>query len=145
MSDQDIETRRAADARHRENRGRLATAHARFETTGTGSTQFEDSVEFGLTFIERPFVSMGYTIDIDALAEALGIDEEDSEVPLPQVTSYVVEWDQDERGFFTGAWCAAVVAFAPDVVLPEGFLVAVNHHFTFAATAIKDVPVDVST
>ena len=137
----DLERRRAADARHHENRARLAMAYARFDSEGSGSMEFEDGVDFGLTFIEQPYVTTGHVIDLDELAEALGLDEGVTP-PIPQVSSYVTEWQIDDRGFYVGAWCAAVVS---DMALPEGVTVSIQHHFTFSAVAIKDVPIDVTT
>jgi hypothetical protein len=141
----DIEIRRAADARHHENRARLAYAYARYATEGVGSTQFEDAAEFGLTFIEKPFVSVGAEVNLDELAEALGIDEEALDIPLPHTSAFVVDWDRDERGYYVGAWCAGVVTFPQTLTLPEGFLLEVTHHLTFAGVGIKDVPLDVTT
>ena len=83
----DIELRRAADARHHENRARLAWSWGRFDSTGSGSVEFEDAVDFGLTFIEQPYVSTGHSVDTDELAELLGLDEGVAPT-LPQVTSY---------------------------------------------------------
>lgn len=140
----DLERRRAADARHHENRARLAHAWARFETEGVGSAQFEDEIEFGLTFLDRPYVSTGASVDLDALAETLALDEEDLEIPLPTVSAYVVEWSRDERGFYTGCWCAAVVTL-PGATLPEGGQLIIEHNFTFSGVALKDVPVDLTT
>ena len=119
MGDSDLETRRAADARHRENRARLANANALFESTGLGAIEFEDVHDFGLTFIERPFIAIGHGIDVDALSASLEVDEESAELLLPHVTTYVVEWDRDERGYYVGAWCAANVTFDSQLALPE--------------------------
>ena len=142
----DLELRRRADARHHENRARLAHAYARFATEGVGSAQFEDVVDFGLTFIEKPFVAVGAEVDLDALAEALGLDEEDEAIPMPHVSSYVVEWDRDERGFYVGAWCAGVVTFPTgSATVPADFVLEVTHNFTFSGVALKDIPIDATT
>lgn len=140
----DLERRRAADERHRQNKARLAQAYARYQTDGTGSEQFEDPVDFGLTFLERPFISVGHILDLDELAEELGLDEEDPEIPIPLATTYVVEWDRDDNGFYVGAWCAARVSFDTETqaALDPDFRVTIQHHLTFSAIAMKDVPPD---
>lgn len=143
----DVEYRRAADARNRENRARLAQVGARFTQTGEGSIEFEDAVDFGLTFVEEPYVITGHIIDI----EGLRLNDDDTP-DLPQVSSYVVEWDRDDRGFYVGAWCAGVVTYpVVDAGTVDGAAAQVaraqtivRHLFTFAAIAIKDVPLDVT-
>lgn len=144
----DLDYRRAADARHAENRARFAQVNARFAQTGFGSMEFADPVDFGLTFIDEPYVSTGHSIDVDEL----GVDDSDETPTLPQITSYVVEWSRDDRGFYVGAWCAGTVTYAPtssdpaDTAEIEGAReqATVKHMFTFSATAIKDIPIDVT-
>ena len=136
----DLEQRRADVERHAENTARIAMAFARFSTAGIGSIEFEDRVDFGLTFIEKPFLSIGYELDLDELGETLGIDEEDIP-PIPIVTGLVTDWDQDERGFYVGAWVGAVVYFPPGAVtVPGDAQVDCEIHYTFTAIAMKDVP-----
>lgn len=148
----DLEARRRADARHHENKPRLAFAFGEYESTGIGSEQFTKATEFGATFTERPFVAVGAQIDADSIAEAFDLDP-DADVPLPHVTAYVTEWNRDERGFYTGAWCACTVTFPAEVLvapgdpptaipLPDDLVVKVQHHFTFSGIAMKDVPID---
>src|SRR4028118_58796 len=50
-----INDRYAEQRRHAENKGRLAHAYTRVNTSGSGTYEFEDCIEFGLTFVERPF------------------------------------------------------------------------------------------
>ena len=137
-----LESQRAEQVRHRENSARLAMAFAKFESQGQGTVEFEERVDFGLTFIQEPYITYGCQIDLDEFAELIGVAESDTPV-LPQSTGYVTEWDIDDRGFYTGAWMAATV-FDPTGVLPTGVEMLVNHHFTFTAVAIKDVPLDVT-
>lgn len=137
----DLERRRSEVERHAENTARLALAFARFTTTGIGAVEFEERVDFGLTFIEKPFLSIGYALDLDELAETLDIDEEDTP-PIPIVSGLVTEWEQDERGFYTGAWVGAAVYFPPSTIpVPATASVECEVHYTFQAIAIKDVPV----
>lgn len=138
----EMEQARAELARHRENSARLALAFAKFESTGQGTVEFEERVDFGLTFIEKPYITYACEIDLDELANQVGSTEDETPV-LPLVSGYVTEWDIDDRGFYTGAWMAAVV-FDPSGVLPTDVQIVIDHHFTFTAIAIKDVPLDVT-
>lgn len=141
MSDE-LDRARAELARHRENSARLALAFARFETTGQGTLQFEERVDFGLTFIEEPFITYGCQIDMDDLADQLDLDEDETPT-LPQATGYVTEWDTDDRGFYTGAWVAATV-YDPTGKIPTSVDIAIDHHFSFQAVGMKDIPLDVT-
>ena len=78
---------------------------------------------------------------MDTRADALGLDPDDV-VPLPHCTPYVTEWDQDERGFYVGAWVAVVVSFGPLDTVDIGAQPGIEHHFTFSGIAIKDIPID---
>lgn len=138
----DLDARREEVARHRENGARLAQAYTVFKTTGQGTQQFEDRVSFGLTFIEKPVIAYGSACDIDDLADLLDIDDDD--VPMPVTAGFVVNWDQDERGFYTGCWVAVRVSFPPIDAVSVDILPEIEHHFTFSAIGMKDIPVDVT-
>lgn len=136
------ERRDAERARHAENAARLAQAYWKFDSTGQGAIEFGDRVDFGLTFIEEPFVSFGAQLDLDALGDLLVTDP--SETPkMPMVSGFVTAWDQDDRGFYVGAWCAVHVFFPTYTAVAADVAVEMSHHFTFTAIAIKDVPIDV--
>lgn len=127
--------------RHRENRARLAQAYADFTTNGQGSIEFGKRIDFGLTFIERPYVSYGAELDIEALEDLVGKDSEDNLVPpLPLTMGYVTEWDRDDRDFYIGCWVAARINFPVTPYVDVKVAVPVVHHFTFAAIAYKDIP-----
>lgn len=134
-----LNQRLAEQGRHRENRGRLGHAYARFTTTGVGTFEFEDRVEFGMTFVERPFIATGYQIDVDAAEEAAGTSA--SVYRLPLVTSYITEWDLTDRDHYIGCWVATVI-YLPDYegASPQ---VRLHHDFTWSGIALKDVPSDV--
>lgn len=135
------ERARGEQERHKENAARLAQAYAEFDTTGQGSIEFEQRVNFGLTFIEKPIVAYGTEIDVDALDELLDNDSETNNVPaLPLCTGFVTEWDRDDRDFYIGCWIAARVSFPSSPAVPTETPVALTHHFTFSAIAMKDVP-----
>lgn len=137
---EDLDARRERAAQDKENSARLAHSYATFTTTGQGSIQHPKRVAFDTTFTEKPFVQHGCVVDVDALGDALGQDSED--VTLPLVTGYVTEWDQDDRDFYVGCWIGARVAFLPDDLVDVEAQPSIEHHFTFSAIAIKDIPTD---
>ncbi len=145
---EDLELRRAEVERHRENSTRLAQAYGRFTSNGQGSIVFPDRLGFGLTFIEEPYTSWCPMIDVDELEDLLDNSQasrmqgQSNVAAFPMITPYVVDWDQDDRGFYVGAWCGVRVWWPPtDAVLttasPE-----IVHNFTFTGKAIKDVPLE---
>jgi hypothetical protein len=139
-----LERRHGEQERHRENSGRLAMVYQRFETTGQGSFEFEERIDFGLTYVEEPFVAYGSYVDLDDLANLLDLDN-DTAPPFPVTSGHVTNWDQDENDFYVGAWVGVRVYFPPgdEVLVPIDALTVVRHHFSFQANAIKDVPLDV--
>ena len=139
----DLEQRIAEKEAIRENSARLASAYSAYKSTGQGSVQFARRTDFELTFIERPFVAYGAVIDLDDLADLLNLDPGD-DIPIPLVSGFVTEWDVDERGFYIGAWVACRVQFPTGTpAVPPDTAVKVEHHFTFQAIAMKDIPLDV--
>lgn len=159
----DLETRRAEIERHRENSARLAKTYARFRTTGQGTIQIDRRVDFGLTFIEKPYLTTGCEVNLDEYSELLNIDDSDPVPPLPMSTVYVTDWDQDDRGYYTGCWVAISVYPSPlaiagnaadvagsavDPAYQEALLelagaqIEIQHHLTFEAIAMKDIPED---
>lgn len=139
---EEAEYRRQELDRHKENAARLAQAYAEFDSTGQGSIEYERRIDFGLTFIEKPYVAYGAELDLEALDDLLGKESEDNGVPaLPMCAGYVTEWDRDDRDFYVGCWVAARVNFPTYPVVDATVEVQVTHHFTFSAIAMKDVPV----
>lgn len=152
---EELEQQRADLDRHRENAARLAQAFAKFESTGQGSIEFDRRCTFDLTFIEQPYITYGCEIDLEELADLLGTGVADTP-PLPMASGYVTDWDTDERGFYTGCWCAVSVHYAwnsatgdtPELEQAQLELLRVakvymRHHFTFTGMAMKDIPIDV--
>lgn len=135
------ERRRAALQRNATNAARLAFADFHFKVTnGNGFYQFPKAGDFGLTFAERPAVSTGVVIDIDALAELEEVEDED-DIVVPSITGFVVEWDLNERGFYVGAWCGVNVYWPVGAVAPEDYVFYID--YTFHGIAIKDVDPEV--
>ena len=141
----DMERRRGWVNQNAENSGRLAHAYAVFETTGWGEAAFEDCFEFRLTFVEVPVVSYGSRI---ISASNLPVDNEDDvlvDTRFPRCSGMVYQYKQDNRGFFTGAWCLATVdtrsPYVPTTVTEDpGY--AIEHWFTFSGIALKDLPAE---
>lgn len=140
----DVERRRAEVERHQENAARFAEAFGKYRSTGQGSIEFESRIDFGLTFIEEPYMSYGCVIDIDELADKLGDDPATTgrTPPLPICTGYVTDWDRDENDFYTGAWVGVRVWFPYESEVSPSEPVRIVHHFSFKAVAMKDVPLD---
>lgn len=129
----------AENYRHRENKGRRAGVFANFTSTGQGVVEFEDVVAFGLTYIQKPWVSYGASIDVDSIRDQLELDENDSIPALPISMGYVTEWDMDTKGNYVGAWVAVSIFY------PSGYSseidVPIEHFFSFDAIGLKDIPV----
>jgi hypothetical protein len=134
---EDMERRRAEIHRNQENATRLAIANHTFDVAGTGVIEFPDSAQFELAFIERPKVAVGLVIDLDSLGEAY---ETDMVPPVPLVTGFVSEWDQNDRDFYVGAWCGVHIYWTAGVPT-EDFTFTVD--FTFTGIGIKDVDPEV--
>ncbi len=131
----ELQWRQDALHRNRENRGRLASASTEFVTTGVGTVEFDEPVDFGITFVEKPRVHYGSEINTEDLRELLDIAETDP-INLPNVSGSVVDWDLDENEHYVGAWCAVTITTADlaDIV--------VTHHFDFVAVGTKVIPTD---
>lgn len=138
--------------RNKENKSRLAHVAAKFVSTGQGTFVFEDDpVEFGLTFIEEPFMVHGCRIDLDVWESSLDHDPYATNTAnLPAVTGFVTDWIQDDRGFYTGAHIAVSVWFPlydfdqEDLTAPVDSQPEVTHYCLFHGIAIKDVPVTIT-
>lgn len=138
----DLERRNAEREQHAENTARVAEALARFKSTGLGSIEFEERVDFGLTFTEEPYMSYGTQIDLDDLDDLLGNEAGATTPTLPQCTGFITTWDRDDRGFYVGAWVAVTVWFPYEADMWPDTEIEISHHFTFKAIAMKDVPIE---
>jgi hypothetical protein len=96
---QALELRRQALAAYRENSARLAYCRLPFTTTGWGEFKFEKAVRFTCTFIERPAISHGLSMEGDDLVPTR----------FPRVTAGVYKWVIDVNGFYVGAYVFFVV------------------------------------
>lgn len=125
--------------RHKENKGRQAGVYAEFNTTGQGFHEFEERIDFGLIYTQKPWMQSGHQIDVDAMKDILELEDADDIVYGPLVTAYVTEWDLDDKRNYVGAW-VAVAVYLP----PEGFAVdaevQITHYFSFTAGAVKKTP-----
>lgn len=139
----DLERRRADVEQVQENSGRMAEAFARFKSVGQGSIQFDERVDFDVTFIEEPYFRYGSYLDVDELENLLDNDQDAGTPPFPVCSGFVTDWDQDDRGFYVGAWVAVRVWFPYEANIWPELPVEIMHHFSFTAVAIKDVPTDI--
>lgn len=136
----DLDRRRETAARNRENSGRLAQAYFSFTSTGQGTLEYEERVDFGgVIFTELPYVEDSAVVDTQVLKELVG------RVAMPQCTGYVTEWDSTEKeGFYSGCWVAVRVDFPLVEMLDYTLPVVVDHHFTFTGNGIKDIEPELS-
>lgn len=139
----ELENRRAEVERHQENSARVAESFARFRSSGQGSIEFPERVDFGLTFIEEPYMSFGTFLDTDDLDDKLANEQGTSTPPMPIVSGFVTDWDRDERGFYVGAWVGVRVWFPYESNVSPDLEVEMFHHYSFKAVAMKDIPVDI--
>lgn len=147
-----LEQRRARIAQTDENSARYASAFLSYTTTGWGETLLPEVQRFTTTFLERPSVSHGLSVDGDTLVAGR----------FPRVTAGVHKWLQDENGFYVGAWLFFIVETVglqdkPVYVMPtpvDGMVPTVRmtapipkdpnytlvHDFTFTGVAMKSLP-----
>lgn len=149
----DLDRRREEAQRHAENSARLAQSFAIFVTQGQGTLVHNKRVRFDTTFIEQPIVTYGSVVNLDDLASLFDLGDSD-DAPLPICSGFVTDWDRDDRDFYTGCWVAVRVHYplilgigeeeevtaVPEV--PTDAQPEIEHHFTFAGIAMKDIPVD---
>jgi hypothetical protein len=136
MAYSELQQRHDIVARHRENRGRMASVSATFDTAGAGVVEFEDAIDFGVTFIDQPRIHYGSYCDAQDLRDAAGLIDGDP-LPLPTCSGSAVGWDQDENDHYIGAWVAVKVL---SDTLIDGL--PVTHHFDFTGIALKVIPND---
>jgi len=149
---QAAERRRAEIAKVDENSARYASAFVSYTTTGWGEKLCPEVKKFTTTFLERPSVSHGLSVDGDALIDGR----------YPRVTAGVHKWLQDENGFYVGAWLFFVIETVglqdkQVYVMPtpaDGMIPTVKmaspippdpnytliHDFTFTGVAMKSLP-----
>lgn len=129
---QNMEDRRRQLLQTQENSTRLAQAFAHFTTTGWGEWTIPHVVRFDCTFVEKPTVAHGYAIE----------DEDLVDTRFPRGWGGVYRWQQNYKGFYTGAWVFFIVetqSLTIDTFEDEpGY--TLTHFFHFTGMALKDVP-----
>lgn len=116
-----MEQRRGYVEQLRQNTSRLAQSYNFVETTGVGSIRLATVVRFYCTFIEKPVVSYGFTVESEL------VDDD-----FPQSCGGVYSWLLDSRGFYLGAYVFVKVDATEDPTI--------QHDFTFTGIAMKDLP-----
>jgi len=122
-----LEQHRGNVERTRENSARYAQGFASYSTTGVGEYEPPDSLAFGCTFTEQPFVSYGFTVVTQDLVVG----------SFPRCSGGVHGWIKNNRNFYIGAFVFFTVDI-PTAGLPPAY--TIEHHFTFTAVALKDLP-----
>lgn len=117
-----MEHARGRQEQTRENSARQAWSYAELTTHGVGEVQHATVVPFDCTFIQRPRVTSGWSIDGDTLVDGF----------FPTVSAGVWKWQTDSRGFYLGAYVCFVIGGDPGYDL--------LHDFTFSGIALKDLP-----
>jgi hypothetical protein len=112
----------AREEAKRENSARLAFSFGTFQTTGSGTTLFEQVVEFDCQYVRRPYVSYSFAV----------ADGDVQQVPV--CSGGVYEWKKNEHGFYIGAWCCASVSYFGTTAL------TIDHDFTFGNIGMKNIP-----
>lgn len=127
-----MEGHRSRLRQHQENTARLAQSFAEYSTSGWGETRIQTITEFNCTFIERPHVSYGYSVDGDTLVDTR----------FPRCWGGVYRWKTNPRGHYTGAWVfivAETMSYQLNTDKEEpGY--DLSHYFTFTGVAMKDLP-----
>ena len=123
--------REAADA---QNAARLAWSYGKATSTGWGEFRIPTMIEFDVSFVEEPFVSYSNYVSSDQLVDTR----------FPRCWAGVYRWNI-VQGRWTGAWVYLVVEtqgvqLTTTVVADPGYYI--EHHFSFAGIALKDVPVN---
>jgi hypothetical protein len=106
----------------RENTARQAESFATITSHGVGEVQHTTVVTFDCTFVEKPSVAYCFSLDGDTLIDGY----------FPTSSGAVWKWQIDSRGFYVGAYVFFVITGDPSYDL--------EHYFTFAGIAIKDLP-----
>jgi len=130
---QEIQIAQQRREAHRENAARNASLYVMFETRGSGQLIMDEPVMFELPFFEEPSIAHGHAL----------VDMPQGEFyELPRsVSGGVHRWEQNERGFYLGAY----LYFYVDVGLISGVFpgsapaadLVINHYFTFTEVAYK--------
>lgn len=108
----------------RENGSRLATCFVTYTSTNWGNVTLPDVLYFTTTFVERPSVAYGSSVDGDTVSTG----------NYPIATGGVARWHRDGNGFYIGAWLWLVVESA------QGNAFTVVHDLTFTGVAYKTIP-----
>ena len=120
-----MQQQRMREQQVRENSSRLASAFTTATSTGQGGFRFTEMFRFGCTFAERPYVTVGHVIN----------SPEPVANQYPVASGGVWKWQQNERGFYIGAWLyLSVYAFGAS---PN---YSMAHDFVFTGIAVKDLP-----
>ena len=133
---QSQDDQRSLIAQTRENSTRFGEAFAFFDTTGWGETAFEECYVFDMTFIQPPFVSYSFSVELEENDDPL-VDGR-----FPRCSGGIYKWKRDKRGFYVGAWCLVTVETQSPFILTTEVEpnYPLRHYFRFCGKAMKDLP-----
>ena len=134
---QALEQRRGQLDAIRENSSRIAVCQTSFATHGNGEFKLPTCTYFTCTFITRPHIAAGLSVDGDLLQPGF----------FPRVSVGVYRWLTDVKGYYTGAWVFFVVSTRdPCAYVGSGFDPCADpgydliHDLQFTGIAIKELP-----
>lgn len=139
-----LEAHRQRIEQQRENAARLARAYVSTETTGWGEIIKSDVLEFGCTFLTEPTFTTGTVVRGDSSGPTGQL----VTGRFPRVSTGVWRWQNDEKGYYTGAYVFFVVetigfqvstGVYPTTSDPSYTLA---HNMVFEAVAYKNFPLD---
>lgn len=126
-----MERHRARIEQTRENSTRLAQAYATFDSSGTGEYRAPQVIEFGCTFLDRPVVTYGFSLDGDELVANR----------FPRCTGGVYRWVRDKDGRYVGAYALVVVDGGDtSITVAQDPPYNLTHDFVFTGIAMKNLP-----
>lgn len=112
-----------------------------YETTYYGEIVFEDVIDFGVTFTERPNISYGVSMSEESTVDFSADPNFSTDMEVgffPRCSGGVHRWRKNDRGMYVGAQVYAVVDQYPGS--SPSIFYALDHHFMFAGIASKIVP-----
>lgn len=113
-----------------ENASRQAFAWGTTTTTGQGQIAYDEPIDFGVAFAEKPMVSYGLEL-LNRTDFEDDANDGTFQRYVPYASGCVFEWVVDGRGLYVGAY-VAVRVISDDAV-------EIEHHFGFTGLAIKDI------
>jgi hypothetical protein len=128
-----MEARRADIAHHQANAGGEVTVTALSFTSGWGEFSSSTALLFGYGFVEMPAV--GHCAVLDPGQTLV-------QYRWPLAEGLVQGWLNDDRGYYTGVFLAAIVrpSYSQQSISVAEPSYTLTHTWTFQANALRDIP-----